>query len=155
MIPQPDEGHEDEEPDLRIAGLSLWARSRQFPNHHDFWDGNWLNVRALAEAPGARVEVIGPLLRIDELASFAEQLEIVGREVAGEAELSCIEPNLGLKLSCNSLGHVEVKVVLTPNQLDQRHMFTFRIDQTYLSPMLTSCRRILDRFPLRAPPSTT
>lgn len=29
-----------EEPDLKIAGFSLWAVVRQFPQATDYWDGN-------------------------------------------------------------------------------------------------------------------
>jgi hypothetical protein len=32
------------EPDLKFAGFSLWVLGRQFPDHNDYGDGNWLNV---------------------------------------------------------------------------------------------------------------
>src|SRR5262249_19116286 len=44
------------EPDLKLDGFSLWVLGRQFPGANDHWDGNWLNVRARVEAPGALVE---------------------------------------------------------------------------------------------------
>src|SRR5262245_58281939 len=47
------------EPDLKLGGFSLWVFGRQFPDANDYWDGNWLNVRARVEAPGALVEAPG------------------------------------------------------------------------------------------------
>ena len=40
------------EPDFKLGGFSLWVFGQQFPNAADFWDGNWLNVRARVDAPG-------------------------------------------------------------------------------------------------------
>ena len=48
-----------EEPDLTLAGLSIWARSREFSESDDHWDGNWIDIRARVEAPGAFVETSG------------------------------------------------------------------------------------------------
>ncbi len=142
-----------EEPDLKLAGLSLWARARQFPESIDFWDGNWLNIRALVEAPGSYVEISGPWLRSDELASFAQQLETVERELVGKAELHCLEPALNATVNCSSLGQVEVTVAATPDHLTQTHEFIFEVDQSYLRPVLSGCKRILDRFPVRGAPA--
>jgi hypothetical protein len=62
------------EPDLKLGGFSLWVLGHQFPDATDYWDGNWLNVRALVEARGAVVEAQGALVSAPELASFAKQL---------------------------------------------------------------------------------
>ena len=141
-----------EEPDLKLAGLSLWARSREFPLSADYWDGNWLNVFVRVEAQGALVEASGPFLRNDELAMFAEKLELVQRDLTGEAELACMEPNLNVKVRCGSLGRVEAKVSITPDHLAQSHEFTFEIDQSYLAEVLRGCRRILAQMPVIGAP---
>jgi hypothetical protein len=138
-----------DEPDIKLAGLSLWALEWQFPESHDFWDGNWLNIRASVEAHGAFVEISGPWLRNDELAAFREQLAKLERDLTGEAELHCIEPALNVKVRCGSLGHVEVEVAITPDHLTQTHRFIFEADQSYLKPVLRGCARILERFPQR------
>lgn len=142
-----------EEPDLKLAGLSLWVRSRQFPDCEDYWDGNWLNIFARVEASGSFVEVSGPFLRNDELAAFAAQLESVQRDLTGEAKLACMEPNLNAKVRCGSLGHIEVVIAITPDHLAQSHEFTFGIDQSYLAPVLRGCRRILERVPVIGAPN--
>jgi hypothetical protein len=79
---------EAEEPDLKFAGFSLWVLSRQFPDHDDYWDGNWLNVRVRVEARGAAVEVRGPILYASELRGFIDGLEKLNTELHGQAELS-------------------------------------------------------------------
>jgi len=142
-----------EKPDLKLAGFSLWARSRQYPDADDYWDGNWLNIRALVEAPGSSVEATGPWLRNDELADFVTQLEALDRDLTGDAELHCAEPALGLKVACSSLGHVRITVELTPDHMTQTHQVIFDVDQTYLKPAVAACRRILDRFPIRGAPT--
>jgi hypothetical protein len=71
------------EPDLKLGGFSLWVFGHQFPNATDYWDGNWLNVRARVEAPGAVVEAQGAFVFAPELASFAKQLETLHATLAG------------------------------------------------------------------------
>ena len=138
-----------EEPDFKLAGLSIWTMERQFPNLQDYWDGNWLRVRTVVEAPGCHLEAVGPYLRIDELAGFAEQLERVDAELRGEASLNCLEPTLRLNVRCELTGHVEVVVELTADHMAQSHSVRFGLDQTYLKAALRDCRSILQRFPIR------
>ncbi|HEY4193480.1 MAG TPA: hypothetical protein VGM46_12610, partial [Mesorhizobium sp.] len=60
-----------DDPDIKFDIFRLWVIGRQFPNSDDYWDGNWLNVRAEVRANGAIIEVIGAILHLSELASFA------------------------------------------------------------------------------------
>ena len=136
-------------PDLKLAGLHLWIQGRQFPSMQDYWDSNWLNTHALVEAPGAMVEANGPFLRTDELASFAQELDVVYRNMSGEAHLKCIEPILEVKATSGRLGHIEVVIDLTPDHMTQSHHFIFDIDQSYLPSTLRDCWKILERYPIR------
>ena len=147
-----EESEMEREPDVKVAGLSLWVRTRQFPDMDDFWDGDWLDVRARVEAPGSYVEISGPFLRNAELATFAQALAFMDHNLAGSAELSCIEPNLHVEVSCRSLGHVRVVVAITPDHMNQSHKFEFELDQSYLKSVLTECKRIAERFPVRGAP---
>jgi len=138
------------EPDLKLGGFSLWVFGRQFPDANDYWDGNWLNVRARAEAPGASVVAHGAIVHTSELAGFVEQLESLYTNLVGEAALRCMEPNLQIVLRGDALGHVAVKVMMTPDHMTQSHEFKFDLDQTYLGPFLNGCRSVLSRWPVRA-----
>jgi hypothetical protein len=144
------ERDETGEPDIKLAGLSLWARSREFPGSDDDWDGNWIDLVVFVDAPGARVERRGPYLRSDDLAAFREQLAALHSDLKGTANLDCIEPALKGKVGCGSLGHIEVAVDITPDHLRQSHQFVFDIDQSYLATTLAGCARVLDRFPAKS-----
>lgn len=141
--------HMAREPDLKLAGLSLWALSRAYPGCDDYWDGNWIDILAVVDAPGAQVEVRGPYVRSDELAAFQDQLTTLYRELKGAAELQCIEPAVGAKVTCGSLGAIEVTVDITPDHLRQSHHFVFAIDQTYLAATLAGCQHVLRLFPVK------
>jgi len=146
----PEEVMEPVEPDLKLDGFSLWVFGRQFPDASDYWDGNWLNVRARVETPGAVVEVQGPIVRAPELAKFVKQLETLHTNLVGEAALRCMEPNLQVAIRVNSLGHIRIKVMITPDHMTESHEFSFDLDQTYLGPFLAGCRSVLSRWPVRA-----
>jgi hypothetical protein len=138
------------EPDLKLGGFSLWVFGRQFPEATDYWDGNWLNVRARVEAPGAVVEVDGPFVSVPELASFAKQLEALHATVVGEAGLRCLEPNLEIAIRPGSRGNVVAKIMVTPDHMTQSHEFEFDLDQSYLGPFLDGCKHVLSRWPVRS-----
>jgi hypothetical protein len=138
------------EPDLKLGGFSLWVFGRQFPDANDYWDGNWLNVRARVEAPGALVEAQGAIVFAPELAKFVKQLETLYATLVGEAALRCMEPNLHVAIRGESLGHLTVKLMITPDHMTQSHEFKFDLDQTYLGPFLDECRSVLSRWPVRA-----
>lgn len=138
--------------DLTLAGLSLWVLSQQYPEAQDYDDGNWLNIVAHVEAPGARVQAQGPVLRTDELRRFLAELETLNERLQGEAHLACMEPELDVKVTCNPLGQVEVTVQITPDHMTQSHSITFEVDQTFLAPAIRDGRKLLERFPVKAGP---
>ena len=139
----------DRDPDLKLGGLSVWVLRREFPDAEDYWDGNWLDVFARVEAPGASVEASGPWLRNTEVGGFLDQLETVYRDLSGTAKLDCSEPYLGAEVTCDALGHVEITVSITPDHLTQSHRFTFELDQTFLQETIRGCKGVLERFPIR------
>ncbi|TPI31252.1 hypothetical protein FJW08_11415 [Mesorhizobium sp. B3-2-1] len=141
-----------DEPDILLAGLSLWAMSREFPDSDDYWDGNWINILARVDASGARIEVQGPYVRSDELGVFHDQLATLYRDLRGSAELKCIEPALRAKVTCGLLGQIEVIVDITPDHLFQSHHFVFTVDQSCLVVTLAGCRRVLQLFPVKNAP---
>lgn len=138
------------DPDVEIAALRLWVHGRQFEDAQDYWDGNWLCVTAHCSEGGGSVHVYGPFLHLSEVAGFVAECARLQETLSGKAELSCIEPNLGVDLSVSdSRGHIEAEVRLTPDQLTQEHRFWFAIDQSYLPGIITGLSKVLARFPLR------
>jgi hypothetical protein len=144
---QLDGGNKVIEPNLKLAGCSLWVLGRQYPESDDYWDGNWLRVRVLVEASGARVEHVGSFLRTDEIEEFARQIGLLDTTLTGEAILPSMEPTLRMALKLTR-GTGEVTVAITPDLVAQSHEFKFEIDQSYLKSMLADCRRILVKWPV-------
>jgi hypothetical protein len=140
------------EPDLQLGGFRLWVHGSQFPDLSDYWDGNWLQVTARVEASGAWVEASGAFLRTDELASFVEQVEALDSTLAGMAELACMEPQLRILLEGNGLGHINARIDLTPDNVNQSHRSHFGTDQTWLRPLLSALEAILEKYPVRGLP---
>jgi hypothetical protein len=139
------------EPDLEIAGLRIWICGRQFPECEDFWDGNWLHVKAVCCGFGSRVEIDGPIVHLGEIDHLASQLDVLYGSLKGKASLDCIEPNLGVDFSVSKAGQVSVKVQITADHMQEQHQMMFEIDQTYLPPIIAGCRSILQRYPIREP----
>ena len=137
-----------DDPDLRFLGLSLWIVGRQFADSADYWDGNWLVVRARMEASGARVECSGPILMTADIDEFRKQLAAMTKTLTGEAALQPLEPDLKIVLNIQSRGEIEVTVEITPDHLTQRHTFKLIADQSYLPALIESCDEILTRFPV-------
>jgi hypothetical protein len=48
-------------------------------------------------------------------------------------------------------GHITVKLATTPDHLIESHRYTDGFDQTFLPQIITACKRILERFPVREP----
>jgi len=135
-------------PHLKLEGLQIWVHGRQFPDAHDYWDGNWLRVTAHCGGSGASVFVTGSFIHLGELDRWLIEAQTLQRDLNGEAKLACIEPELSVSLKC-ILGQIAMEVQITPDHMTQRHSFQFGIDQTYLIPLIDQCQSILDEYPIR------
>ena len=136
-------------PDIKLGSLQIWIHGRQFPDLHDFWDGNWIRVTAHCGSAGASVWVSGPIIHLPEIERWRAQTVKLQDRLTGEAALACMEPELSVSLKAQSLGHIAMEVSITPDNLNQRHWFNFEIDQSYLSALISECGKILDACPIR------
>jgi hypothetical protein len=139
-------------PDIKLGGLQIWVHGRQFPNATDYWDGNWLRITAHCGTHGADVWTTGAILNLPAVVSWLAQLEDLNRSVAGEASLVPLEPELSVKLTADALGHISMEIDITPDNITQEHTFRFELDQSYLEPVIESCRKIVNDYPLRGTP---
>jgi hypothetical protein len=138
------------EPALRIDGFQLWVHGYQFPDSTDEWDGNWLWVTAHCGAAGAAVWVSGALLTVPDILHLEEECEALRQGQVQLAELTSLEPELKINIQpVDRLGHLEVKVEITPDHMSQQHSFQFEIDQTYLPLIAMQCRAITQAYPIR------
>ncbi|SRR6266851_1435638 len=137
-------------PQIKLAALQIWIHGRQFPDHDDYWDGNWLNVMAHCGAQRADVWVSGPIIHLSEIRQWHDALAQMHKTLSGEAKLcGDLEPNLAVDMKIDRLGHIFVEVRITPDQMKQRHLFRCELDQTYLGPLIAQCRAVLDEYPIR------
>ena len=139
----------DTRPDIRLAGLEIWVHNRQFPDSEDYWDGNWLYVTAHCWASGASVWVSGSIVHSSEVAHLLAGAQSLYANVKGKAELPCMEPELSLELEGTGLGHINMTVRISPENLTQNHEFRFEIDQSYLPELMKQCKDVLERYPIK------
>ena len=138
------------EPSLKVAGFQLWVHGWQFPEFRDSYDGNWLQVTAHCGSSGASVRAQGPIIEVTDIESFGKQCSDLLRGKKQSAALQPIEPELGLALDAvDRIGHITVRVEITPDHLSQHHTMEFEIDQSYLPQIIDQCEEILDRYPVR------
>lgn len=132
------------EPDLRLAGFQLWVHGPPVVDPRPYED--WLNVTAHCGAGGASVWTSGEILQLGDVALWLKQTEEMHRTLSGAARLSPLEPWLSVLLTIDGTGKVEMEVEITPDPRNQRHRFTFSLDQSYLPAFLAQGRRLMARI---------
>ena len=138
------------EPSLAISGFRMWVRGRQFPDSTDEWDGNWLGVTACVQHLQARVWVSGSILTTMDLAAWRDGCVKLLSGVADTASLEPIEPELKVTMrKTDPLGHLEMRVDITPDHLQQEHTFRIEVDQSYLPRLIGELEAILGDYPVR------
>src|SRR5436305_1283235 len=101
-------------PQLNLEGLQIWVHGRQFPHHHDYWDGNWLRVTAHCGGCGADVWISGSILHLSEIQTWYDDLLTMNKTVSGQAKLGgLLEPNLCVEMEMDQLGHISICVQIT------------------------------------------
>jgi len=138
-------------PDVTIGPLQIWVHGREFEHEHDYWDGNWLRVTAHCATAESKATVQGPIIHLTELSAFTKQLKELDSSEREQAQLLCIEPNLKVTLikKADTLGHIDLKIQMTADNLTEEHRFHVHIDSSYLPSMIEGCNAILKKFPIR------
>lgn len=138
-----------DEPPFRLKGLSLWIRGYEFPYADSFYDANWLRVRAVLATSSFHLAAEGYFLQNLDLQRFSAELEYLYRDLKGTATLASTEPNLQVELTGDGLGHIGMRVSLTPDHLTETHTVAFNLDQTLLQHAIKQLRGIETAFPVR------
>jgi hypothetical protein len=136
-------------PQIQLAGLQIWVRSRERPEATDYWDANWISVTVHCGAKGADVWASGTFIFLTEIKDWADSCEQMYKTLSGEANLNCMEPELSVKMRMHELGHISIEVSLTPDCLTQEHKFKFEVDQSYLPQLVNECRNVLAKYPIQ------
>jgi hypothetical protein len=139
-------------PTVHFCGLRIWIHGRESPDSDDEWDGNWLRVTANCAAAGASVWSTGSFLDTVSFARWEQSLRRLYETLSGEAMLSASEPELVVQVqSTDRVGHLRVRVKITPVLVNQDHRFDFSADQSYLPPVIQQCQNLLAEYPVRRP----
>jgi hypothetical protein len=94
----------------------------------------------------------GSFLDTVSFARWERKLKTLYETLSGEAMLSASEPELVVKVeSTDRVGHLRVRVHITPVLIVQEHRFDFMADQTYLPPVIQQCQNLLAEYPIRKP----
>jgi hypothetical protein len=136
-------------PDIELAGLKIWIHSRKYPEHQDFWDGNWLNTTFLCKAQGVSVLVSGDILHLSEIADWLVALEKLNETLLGEANLDTLERYVNVKMKPETYQRASIEVDISPERIFQRHYFEFWLDQSCLENLIEGFHKILKKFPIR------
>jgi hypothetical protein len=140
-------------PSIELGDFQLSVHRRQFPDAHDRWDGNWLCVTAQCAQDGAIVAAAGPILEAVDLERFRDELASLSTGGRREAILRGAEPNLVVGVTApDGLGHVQVRVELTPEPRSQGHWFAFPVDPSYVVETIRQLDAVLALFPVRGRP---
>ena len=131
-----------DEPDIKLGGLSIWIPSPE--NSND----NWLYTVAQVEAHNAWVKVEGSFLQTLDIKSFLVQLRSLYERLQGTAKLVPLEPELNVEVNALSLGHICLKIKMTPSPQTQYHEFEFDLDQSHLPAAIQDLERLTAQFPV-------
>ena len=144
-----DVAHADVLP-IQLAGLTLEVLGRRSLNSPKNDEDDWLSMSARCRASGAEVLVSGLIVSIPAIERWRDQMMQIQQSFLGTTTFGDLEQHLLVELMALSLGHIWLKVGITPDHMTQQHSFQFEIDQTYLSPLLVQCGALLDQYPLRS-----
>lgn len=87
---------------------------------------------------------------VTDLQRWADQCETLYQSLKGEAVLDSYEPDLRVTINnTDTLGHVRMRVEITPDHMNQNHAFDFELDQSYLPQLIRNCRDIVEAYPIR------
>ena len=90
----------------------------------------------------------GSIIHLSEIAQLLEAADHLQEDLIGKIEIECIEPYLSITFEAEKLGHIEMSVDITPDNLHQTHNFLFEIDQSYLPKLISDCKAVLKKYPI-------
>jgi hypothetical protein len=134
---------------LKLAGFELTVLGRQFPDSHDVWDGNWLNVVCNCQDARLKLKATGPFLTVGEIMDLLDKLKQANEGEISFARVEIIEPELNLFLSVTSDKQVLLQADLQPEDKRQSERFEFKLNQAEILAAIEQCQIILQTYPMR------
>ena len=134
------------------SSVTLEVLRRQFPDHLDYWDGNWMVTRFQARASWFQAEFT-ETVHLRELIGLREELAEMHARLDGRVEWKAMDGFLELVAVMDKLGHIRWDVELTYHvEEGSRLSMEIHNDQTYLPAILSQIDAVLETFPLQGQP---
>ncbi len=92
----------------RKSFFLLQAVGREFPDIDDYWDGNWILIKASLGMPGLSVQITDPCIRVDELEAFLLELRSFSLGHLNAVESSFREPVLSIGIQSPEPGEEDL-----------------------------------------------
>jgi hypothetical protein len=116
----------------------------------EYYDDNWLNVEIRIHAGGFRGKVAATILT-GELEKFLSELKPLYEKLIGDAKFTTMEEQLGLRLSGDGKGHIELRGEIADQAgIGNRLFFNLRFDQSQLKKSISELELITETFPVRS-----
>ena len=145
-------------PQARLANsddtisLALKAAGREFPEVHEYWDGNWMMIHLVFTMPGVHIDFIDPCIRTDELEDFLEELKNFAQEHVLGIETDFTEPILYLNMQVIEPGSDVVAAQMEINVLTEKAQagMTVEMDVTMdaVEEFIRGIEEILREYPV-------
>jgi hypothetical protein len=125
---------------------------REFPEATDYWDGNWIDSKVTLRV-GGFTGAYDAQFRVDEFASFRDQLRPLYEALRGEARFESMETSLKILVTGDGLGHLAAECVACDQPgTGNRLSFELAFDQTELQVVLGDLEALLRVFPVKGRP---
>ena len=110
---------------------------------------NVVSCEISVSADKLRCNTLTADFRVETFSKFREQLELLYKELKGQAVLEDLEKRLTLHVKSKELGHINVTGEVGDTSLLQanRLHFGFNIDQTYLNGLISQLRKLEALYP--------
>jgi hypothetical protein len=143
--------------DIRFSGennesLVIAVAGRAYHHSKDYWDGNWLLVKAHLQARHFTATVPG-LLRAEELSDFRAKLAAFQQMPVEPVDFSTMERWLTLFIESDKLGHVRVSGSVSDNfGLPNRLEFVLQTDLPTLPATVSQLEQVVKAYPVIGKP---
>lgn len=111
----------------------------------EYFDDNWLTIEIRVQAGDFSGKVKAAILT-GELVKFSSELRVLFGTLKGAAEFTTLEEQLGLRLTGDGKGHIELCGEL---EAGHRLIFTLHFDQSQLGLSIRELEEVLSQFPVR------
>jgi hypothetical protein len=134
---------------IKIENLTITVFGYSYLESSDYWDGNWINVNVYYKSGISEVSIKGDFLHLTEIDLFMNDCKKVLSGETNVITLPTMENNLQLSLMMNLMGQISGEIVLSSNDMKEKHEYEINIDQSYLPEIMKQCESVLLKFPIK------